>query len=113
MKWRAILRFDALNVRERDVPHGGSRPLRLGLTDEEGWTLLAAARDGAERFVAAQTGEAAREAARQAGNNARLSGRSALAVSMWTRGRLRGSVVCPPGRALAMARHAGMSARGG
>ena len=98
--WKRILRFDALSVDERDAPHGGARPLRLGLSDAEGWALLRGARAAAEGFVAG------RAPASEAGD-ARLSQRSIVAVSMWTRGRLRGSVVCPPAPALAQARRGG------
>ncbi len=102
--WRPILRFDALSVSERDAPHGGPRPLRLGLTGAEGWALLQAARAAAEDVVAG--GPPPRETETR-GAEPRLSQRTVLAVSMWTRGRLRGSVVSPPGRALVMARRSG------
>jgi AMMECR1 domain-containing protein len=102
--WRRILRFDGLSVVERDAPHGRARPLRLGLTDADGWALLRKARAAGEGFVAGR--EPAKETARGSGD-ARLSQRSMLAVSMWTRGRLRGSIVCPPAPALATARRAG------
>ena len=102
--WRPILRFDALSVVERDTPHGAARPLRLGLTDAEGWALLRTARAAGEGFVAGR--QPASEMARGSCDT-RLSQRSVLAVSMWTRGRLRGSIVCAPAPALALARRAG------
>jgi hypothetical protein len=99
--WRRILRFDALSVFERDAPHGGARPLRLGLSDADGDALLRTVRAASEDFIA---GRPARE---PIAGDARLSQRSVIAVAMWTRGRLRGSIVCPPAPALAMARRAG------
>ena len=102
--WRRILRFDALSVIERDTPHGGARPLRLGLSDADGWALLQTTRAAAEAFVAG------RSPSETSSGDARLSSlaqRSVVAVSMWTRGRLRGSIVCPPAPALSLARRAG------
>jgi AMMECR1 domain-containing protein len=102
--WRAIIRLRGLLVFERDTPHGRGRPLRLGLDADEGWVLLCAARGAAERFLDGQ-GEAA-AAAWRAEDPPRLSQRSAVAVAVWTRGRLRGSVVSPPGPALRTVRQA-------
>jgi AMMECR1 domain-containing protein len=102
--WRAIVRLRGLLVSERDAPHGRGRPLRLGLDAEEGWVLLCAARGAAESFLEGQ-GEATAIAWRPE-DPPRLSQRSAVAVAIWTRGRLRGSVVSPPGPALRTVRQA-------
>lgn len=99
--WKRILRFDALSVVERDAPHADARPLRLGLSYADGEALLRTVRAASEDFIAG------RQARELIAGETRLSQRSVLAVSMWTRGRLRGSVVCPPAPALARARRAG------
>lgn len=94
--WRSILNLRGLVVIERDDPHGGERPLRLGLSAEEGSRVLMHARRSAERFLAGEhEGPALRP-----GEHPRLALRSAVAVALWTRGRLRGSVITSPGPAL-------------
>jgi hypothetical protein len=98
---RRIVRFDRLCIMERDTPRGGARPLRLGLNDAEGWTLLRTVRAASEDFLAGRSTSTTIAA------DARMSQRSIVAVSMWTHGRLRGSVVCAPAPALGLARRAG------
>jgi AMMECR1 domain-containing protein len=92
--FRPILRLRALTVLERDAPHGPARPLRLGLEEDERRALLARARLGVERALAGDAEATA--AARPPTTAPRLAHRAAVAVALWTRGRLRGSVVSPP-----------------
>jgi AMMECR1 domain-containing protein len=107
--WRSILSLRDLVVLERDAPHGSERPLRLGLSAEEGLRVLAQARRSAERFLADGAHDAA--ALRVAGEAPRLAlQRSAAAVALWTRGRLRGSVIASPGPALRTVGQAAVSA---
>jgi AMMECR1 domain-containing protein len=91
--WRAILNLRELVVIERDAPHGGQWPLRLGLGVEEGARVLAHARTAVQRFT---TGEKLDALALRA-EHPRFAQCSAVAVALWTRGRLRGSVITPPG----------------
>ena len=93
--WRAIVRTRDLEVLERDAPHGKDRPLRLGVSEAEGLVALRYARDRAAKFLAADAPTSA------SGELApRLGLRSGVAVALWTRGRLRGSIVWPPSQAL-------------
>jgi AMMECR1 domain-containing protein len=96
--WRSILNLRDLVVFERDAAHGTERPLRLGLNAEEGWCMLQQARRSAERFLdrAAQNAPSPRSA----NDRTRFAQRCAVAVAVWTRGRLRGSVIASPGPAL-------------
>jgi AMMECR1 domain-containing protein len=87
--WRTILSLRDLTVFERDTPHGKHRPLRLGVSEAEGWTALLHARRSVEANKAVPVPTLAPEVLR-------LGDRSAMAVALWTRGRLRGSAVCPP-----------------
>jgi AMMECR1 domain-containing protein len=96
--WRSILNLRDLIVIERDAPHGDERPLRLGLGAEEAARVLARARMSAERFIAGAGQDVL--ALRSTGDPARLAQRSTVAVALWTRGRLRGSVISSPGLAL-------------
>jgi AMMECR1 domain-containing protein len=82
---------------ERDAPHGRERPLRLGLGAEEGSRVLAQARRSAERFLEAGESHGLPVSGIE---HPRLGQRSAVAVALWTRGRLRGSVITSPGPAL-------------
>jgi hypothetical protein len=93
--WRSILTLRDLVVIERDAPHGGERPLRLGLSAEERAHVLARARMSAEGFLTGGKPDA--PAFR--GEQPRLAQRSTVAVALWTRGRLRGSVIASPGPA--------------
>jgi AMMECR1 domain-containing protein len=95
--WRTILSVREVEVLERDAPHGPYRPLRLGLSDAEGLAALQHVRRSAAHFVAEAQGEAPVADTRE---NPRLALRSGVAVAVWTRGRLRGSIVCAPGSAL-------------
>ncbi len=95
--WRSVLRVRELEVLERDAPHGRQRPLRLGLSDAEAIAALQHVRRCAAHFVLATPGSVPEADARE---NPRLALRSGVAVAVWTRGRLRGSIVCPPGSAL-------------
>jgi AMMECR1 domain-containing protein len=74
------------------------------VTVDEGWAALAQVRAAAERVISGQSESAG--APGRTDDPPRLSQRSAVAVSMWTRGRLRGSVVSAPGPALRTARQA-------
>jgi hypothetical protein len=91
--WRSILDLRDLVVIERDAPHGGEKPLRLGLSAEEGARVLGQARTAAEIFM---TGGRLNTLALRA-EHPRFAQCSAVAVALWTRGRLRGSVIAPPG----------------
>jgi AMMECR1 domain-containing protein len=96
--WRVIVDLRDLTVLERDAPHGKGRPLRLGLTEDEAWLTLAHAR---RCLAAAVTGSGkAEDPPPLPGDLSRLARRSDVGVALWTRGRLRGSVVCPTGPAL-------------
>ncbi len=106
--WRSILYLRDLLVIERDAPHGGERPLRLGLNAEEAARVLAQARMSAERFIAGAGQDVV--ALRSMGDPARLAQRSTVAVALWTRGRLRGSVISSPGPALRTVGQAAISA---
>ena len=92
--WRTILTLRELVVIERDAPHGNERPLRLGLDADEGLRLLVHARKSAERFLAGRSPDV--PALGAANEHPRLAQRSAVAVALWTRGRLRGSVILSP-----------------
>jgi AMMECR1 domain-containing protein len=105
--WRSILRHRTLVVMERDAPHGPDRPLRLGFDTEEGLRLLERARQAAQHFL--EEGERAVPGLR-AGDPPRLAQRGQVAVSLWTRGRLRGSVITSPGPALRAVGQAAISA---
>jgi AMMECR1 domain-containing protein len=107
--WRAILNVRDLVVIERDAPHGGERPLRLGLDAEEGRRVLLQARQAAERFLAEPT-QGAPSATRSSNEPPRLAQRCAVAVALWTRGRLRGSVIVSPAPALRAVGQAAVSA---
>jgi AMMECR1 domain-containing protein len=96
-EWRTILRLRDVSVFERDAPHGACRPLRLGLDLREGWSALSHARRCAEQHLAGHEDVSARSRLPEL---ARLSSWSTVGVALWTRGRLRGSVVSPPGPAL-------------
>ncbi len=106
--WRSILNLRDLIVIERDAPHGAERPLRLGLGVEEAARLLAQARMSAERFLAAAGGDM--RPLPSMGDPPRLGQRSTVAVALWTRGRLRGSVISAPGPALRTVGQAAISA---
>ena len=106
--WRSILNLRDLLVIERDAPHAGERPLRLGLSAEEAARVLAQARMSAERFNAGAGPDVL--ALRSMGDPARLAQRSTVAVALWTRGRLRGSVISSPGPALRTVGQAAISA---
>jgi AMMECR1 domain-containing protein len=106
--WRSILDLRDLIVIERDAPHGGERPLRLGLSAEEAARVLAQARRSAERFIAGTGPDVV--ALRSMGDPPRLAQRSTVAVALWTRGRLRGSVISSPGPALRTVGQAAISA---
>jgi hypothetical protein len=106
--WRSILNLRDLLVIERDAPHGGERPLRLGLGAEEAARVLAQARMSAERFIAGVGQDVL--GLRSMGDPARLAQRSIVAVALWTRGRLRGSVISSPGPALRTVGQAAISA---
>jgi len=95
--WRSVLRVREVEVLERDIPHGRHRPLRLGLSDAEALAALHHVRRSAAHFITAAVGNAPEADTRE---NPRLGLRSGVAVAIWTRGRLRGSLVCPPGPAL-------------
>jgi hypothetical protein len=95
--WRSILNLRDLVVIERDAPHGIERPLRLGLGTEEGSRVLMHARKSAERFLGGSGHDAS---VQRSGEHTRLAQRTAVAVALWTRGRLRGSVITSPGPAL-------------
>jgi AMMECR1 domain-containing protein len=105
--WRSILSLRTLVVMERDAPHGRERPLRLGLDAEEGLRMLRRARHAAERFLA--DGERDFRSIR-AGDPPRLAQRSQVAVALWTRGRLRGSIITSSGPALRAVGQAAVSA---
>ncbi len=98
--WRSILKLRDFVVLERDTLHGRERPLRLGLNGEEMSRVLVHARKSAEHFLAGGAGDT--PGSRVANDHPRLSQRSAVAVALWTRGRLRGSVITSPGPALRM-----------
>ncbi len=99
--WRPIVRVRDLEVFERDEPRGPCRPLRLGLTEQEGWELLVRARRSAEAFLTKQVAGAPGAAGPAAvGGSPRLAQPTAVAVALWTRGRLRGSITLPPGPGL-------------
>ncbi len=106
--WRSILNLRDLLVIERDAPHGGERPLRLGLNAEEAARVLAQARMSAERFIVGAGQDVV--ALRSMGDPPRLAQRSSVAVALWTRGRLRGSVISSPGPALRTVGQAAISA---
>jgi AMMECR1 domain-containing protein len=106
--WRSILNLRDLIVIERDAPHAGERPLRLGLCAEEAARVLAQARMSAERFIAGAGQDVL--ALRSMGDPPRLAQRSTVAVALWTRGRLRGSVISSPGPALRTVGQAAISA---
>ena len=95
--WRRVLSVREVEVLERDAPHGRHRPLRLGLSDAEALAALHHVRRSATHFVTGAEGDAPLADTRE---NPRLGLRSRVAVAVWTRGRLRGSIVCPPGSAL-------------
>jgi AMMECR1 domain-containing protein len=101
--WLPFLGLRDVQVFERDRGRGVRRPLRLGLNEAEGLSLLAAAREAAERFLQSPGGPPSTGVDRLHG---RLSLRSAVAVALWTRGRLRGSVISPPGPAIRTAQTA-------
>jgi AMMECR1 domain-containing protein len=104
--WRPVLKLRDLLVIERDAPHGRERPLRLGVDAEEGSWMLAQARRSAERFLAGESdgpGVSAIE-------HPRLAQRSSVAVALWTRGRMRGSVITSPGPALQKVAQASVAA---
>jgi AMMECR1 domain-containing protein len=106
-RWRSILRLRDLVVFERDAPHGRERPLRLGLGPEEGLCALLHARASAERLLA---GDKSAASPGPAGEHPRLAQRSQVAVALWTRGRLRGSVITSPGPGLRAVGRAAVSA---
>jgi AMMECR1 domain-containing protein len=105
--WRTILNVRDIVVMERDAPHGSERPLRLGLSAEEGFGILRQVRTSAERFL---SGGKHDPRGIHPTENRRLAQRTALAVALWTRGRLRGSVIVSPGPAMRMVREAAMAA---
>jgi AMMECR1 domain-containing protein len=106
--WRSVLTLRDLVVIERDAPHGRERPLRLGLSAEEGAYALMQARRSAERFLTGVGSEAA--AVRVPKAHPRLAQRTSVALAVWTRGRLRGSVILSPGPALRTVGQAAVSA---
>jgi AMMECR1 domain-containing protein len=95
--WRPIVHVRGLVVFEKDAPHGQERPLRLGLTLEEGFAALAGARQAAQRLLAGERSSARSIVSKP--EHPRLAQRSSVAVALWTRGRLRGSVILSPGPA--------------
>lgn len=96
--WRTILDVRDLVVLERDARHGSERPLRLGLSPDEARCVLMHARASAERFLGGSKPDAPGN--QSSGVPGRLSQRTAVAVALWVRGRLRGSVIVSPGPAL-------------
>jgi AMMECR1 domain-containing protein len=108
--WRSVVNVRGLVVIERDTTHGGEKPLRLGLDADEGAHLLMLARKSAERLLTGGTRGA--PALRPAGEHdyARLGQRSSVAVALWTRGRLRGSVILSPAPAWRAVGQAAVSA---
>jgi len=96
--WRAVVRLRDLQVFERDLPHGPARPLRLGLAEHEASAALDHARRCAEHRAGGSS--AALPGILPSDELARLSLRCRVAVAVWCRGRLRGSVVSPAGPAL-------------
>jgi AMMECR1 domain-containing protein len=105
--WRTILNVRDIVVIERDAAHGSERPLRLGLSAEEGLGILRHARTSAERFL---SGAKHDPRGIHPPENRRLAQRTAVAVALWTRGRLRGSVIVSPGPAMRMVREAAIAA---
>jgi len=105
--WRTIMNLRDLVVIERDAPHGNERPLRLGLSQEEASSILRQARTSADRFLGGDT-QVVRGVHSQ--GERRLAQRTAVAVALWARGRLRGSVIVSPGPAMRMVGQAAMAA---
>jgi AMMECR1 domain-containing protein len=96
--FRPIVRLRALEVWERDTPHGPTRPLRLGLSAVEARAVLSFVRARAVHSLGPAGAPEPQPVG--AGQLARLSHRLSVGVAVWTRGRLRGSVVSPAGPAL-------------
>jgi AMMECR1 len=93
--FRAVVSMRDIVVLERDAPHPRHRPLRLGLDLDEGGWLLARARLEATRVLTKDAPDA--PTMREPPPPPRLSSqRATAALSIWTRGRIRGSVITAP-----------------
>jgi AMMECR1 domain-containing protein len=101
--WRKVFASRAVSLFELDAPHPKERPLRLGVAEPEAWAALGHARRAAKAALEGGPRPAMPSLSPEV---ARLGQRSSMAVAFWTRGHLRGSMVCPAGQCIRATGHA-------